>query len=79
MDSSTESPNKVQSDINPTKDTKSWFPRRLSIEEGGIERVTDEERHQNTTKFWNATTFWYISIYFFQFMNVWTDVRRMMV
>ncbi|KAJ5896023.1 Permease cytosine/purine uracil thiamine allantoin [Penicillium subrubescens] len=59
MDSSTESPNKVQSDINPTKDTKSWFPRRLSIEEGGIERVTDEERHQNTTKFWNATTFWF--------------------
>jgi hypothetical protein len=59
MDPKTESPNKVQSDISYAKDTPSWFPRRLSIEEGGIERVTDEERQQNTTKFWNATTFWY--------------------
>jgi hypothetical protein len=62
MDPPTESPNKMESDLSHTKKTKSWFPRRLSIEEGGIERVTDEERQQNTTKFWNATTFWYVSM-----------------
>ncbi|KAJ6088434.1 hypothetical protein N7486_009695 [Penicillium sp. IBT 16267x] len=36
-----------------------WFSRRISIEEGGIERVTDEERKDKTTKFWHATTFWF--------------------
>lgn len=35
-----------------------WFSRRISIEEGGIERVTDDERKEKTTKFWHATTFW---------------------
>jgi len=30
----------------------------LSVETRGIERVTDEERQQNTTKIWNACTFW---------------------
>jgi hypothetical protein len=38
---------------------QSWFHGKLDIEEGGIERVTDDQRQQNTTKFWNAATFWY--------------------
>jgi hypothetical protein len=33
----------------------------LTVETRGIQRVTDEERQQNTTKVWNACTFWYIS------------------
>lgn len=36
---------------------KLWV-QKLSIETGGIERVTDEERAQNTSKVWNACTFW---------------------
>lgn len=56
-----DAPNKAQSELSHMKNTQSWFSRRLSIEEGGIERVTDEERQENTTKFWNATTFWYFS------------------
>lgn len=64
MDSSINSPlDKAQSDFSPVKNIQSWLPRRLSIEEGGIERVTDAERQQKTTKFWNATTFWYFSTY----------------
>lgn len=35
----------------------SWI-RTLSIETGGIQRVTEEERQQNTTHVWNACTFW---------------------
>jgi hypothetical protein len=30
----------------------------LTVETSGIQRVTDEERQQNTTKVWNACTFW---------------------
>ncbi|KAL4929927.1 uncharacterized protein BDV17DRAFT_290282 [Aspergillus undulatus] len=36
----------------------SWIQSKLKVELKGIERVTDEERQQNTTKFWNACTFW---------------------
>ncbi|KAL3465571.1 permease for cytosine/purines, uracil, thiamine, allantoin-domain-containing protein [Aspergillus heterothallicus] len=36
----------------------SWLQSKLKIEMKGIERVTDEERQHNTTKFWNACTFW---------------------
>lgn len=36
---------------------KSWA-RMLSIEVGGIQRVTEEERRENTTHVWNACTFW---------------------
>lgn len=36
---------------------KTWA-RMLSIEVGGIQRVTEEERKQNTTHVWNACTFW---------------------
>jgi hypothetical protein len=32
----------------------------LSVETSGIQRVTDEERQHNTTKVWNACTFWYV-------------------
>jgi hypothetical protein len=48
---------KETSEMESTKPNQPWF-RKLSIEEGGIERVTDEERLHNTTKFWNAATFW---------------------
>jgi hypothetical protein len=34
-----------------------WL-RSLSVETGGIERVTDEDRAKNTSKVWNACTFW---------------------
>ncbi|KAF2442061.1 hypothetical protein P171DRAFT_364624 [Karstenula rhodostoma CBS 690.94] len=34
-----------------------WL-RNSSIETGGIERVTDEERAKNTSKVWHACTFW---------------------
>lgn len=30
----------------------------LTVETTGIQRVTEEERQQNTTKVWNACTFW---------------------
>jgi hypothetical protein len=36
---------------------KAWA-KKLSVETGGIERVTDEERLSNTTHVWNACTFW---------------------
>lgn len=42
-----------------TQKNQPWFHGRFDIEEGGIERVTDDQRLQNTTKFWNAATFWY--------------------
>ncbi|KAL3474625.1 permease for cytosine/purines, uracil, thiamine, allantoin-domain-containing protein [Aspergillus californicus] len=35
-----------------------WIQSKLRIEMKGIERVTDEERQHNTTKFWHACTFW---------------------
>ncbi|TVY85309.1 Purine-cytosine permease fcyB, partial [Lachnellula suecica] len=34
------------------------WAKSLSVETNGIERVTDEEREKNTTKPWNACTFW---------------------
>jgi hypothetical protein len=37
---------------------RAWA-KKLSVETGGIERVTDEERLSNTTHVWNACTFWY--------------------
>lgn len=36
---------------------RAWA-KSLSVEVGGIQRVTDEERQTNTTKVWNACTFW---------------------
>jgi hypothetical protein len=48
---------KAISDSDIAEPGRAWLGR-LSIEEGGIERVTDEERLHNTTKFWNAATFW---------------------
>lgn len=36
---------------------RAWA-KNLSVESGGIQRVTDEERQTNTTKVWNACTFW---------------------
>ena len=53
-----ESIQKPQYETDTVKPHRPFFHGRLSIEEGGIERVTDEERQQNTTKFWHAATFW---------------------
>ncbi|KAJ4287341.1 hypothetical protein N0V90_012739 [Kalmusia sp. IMI 367209] len=36
---------------------KGWL-KKLSVETGGIERVSDEDRANNTSKVWNACTFW---------------------
>ncbi|KAJ5053272.1 hypothetical protein NUH16_010342 [Penicillium rubens] len=54
-----ESIQKPQYETDTVKPHRPFFHGRLSIEEGGIERVTDEERQQNTTKFWHAATFWF--------------------
>jgi hypothetical protein len=35
---------------------KAWM-KKLSVETGGIQRVTDEDRQTNTSKVWNACTF----------------------
>lgn len=47
-------------DIGEVKNEPLWrsWARMLSIEVGGIQRVTEEERKQNTTHVWNACTFW---------------------
>lgn len=44
---------------DPEPHAQTWLQTQLSIEAGGIERVTDEERQHHATKFWHATTFWY--------------------
>lgn len=38
---------------------RAWA-KKLSVETGGIERITDEERMSNTTHVWNACTFWFV-------------------
>ena len=38
---------------------RAWA-KNLSVESGGIQRVTDEERQSNTTHVWNACTFWLV-------------------
>lgn len=53
------SSDKPQPVLGSTYKNQPWFHGIFDIEEGGIEQVTDEQRQQNTTKFWNATTFWY--------------------
>lgn len=45
-------------DPEASQKNQPWFHGKFDIEEGGIERVTDDQRQQNTTKFWNAATFW---------------------
>lgn len=47
-------------DIGEVKQETWWrsWARKLSIETGGIQRVTEEERTHNTTHVWNACTFW---------------------
>ena len=37
-----------------------YWMKCLAVETGGIERVTDEDRAQNTSKVWNACTFWLV-------------------
>lgn len=53
-----ESPQKDVSAFDTEPEESSWM-QMLSIETGGIQRVTEEERLVNTTKWWNACTFWY--------------------
>jgi len=35
-----------------------YWAEHLAVETGGIQRVTDEDRTENTSKWWNACTFW---------------------
>jgi hypothetical protein len=35
-----------------------YWAKRFTVETGGIERITDEDRAANTSKVWNACTFW---------------------
>lgn len=46
--------------VQGTTGLKLWL-KKLSVETGGIERVTDEDRAGETSKVWNACTFWYVS------------------
>lgn len=41
----------------PVTGLKYWI-KKLAVETGGIERVTDADRGENTSKVWNACTFW---------------------
>ncbi|KAF2094036.1 hypothetical protein NA57DRAFT_46788 [Rhizodiscina lignyota] len=34
------------------------WARTIAFEKGGIQRVTEDDRRHNTTKWWNACTFW---------------------
>jgi hypothetical protein len=44
-----------------TRLSKTWLRSLLlTVETSGIQRVTEEERRQNTSKVWNACTFWYV-------------------
>ncbi|KAL4894719.1 permease for cytosine/purines, uracil, thiamine, allantoin-domain-containing protein [Aspergillus ambiguus] len=45
------------SNVGALETPATWI-QSLAIEKGGIQRVTDDERLENTTKFWNACTFW---------------------
>jgi hypothetical protein len=58
MNNYNESTEKQEPGTETVKPHRPFFNGRFSIEEGGIERITDEERQQNTTKFWHAATFW---------------------
>ncbi|KAE8404974.1 permease for cytosine/purines, uracil, thiamine, allantoin-domain-containing protein [Aspergillus pseudonomiae] len=44
--------------IDGDEKTNSTWIQALSIEKGGIERVTPDQRQENVTHFWNACTFW---------------------
>jgi hypothetical protein len=43
--------------IESATSLKLWL-KKLSVETGGIERVTDKDRVSETSKVWNACTFW---------------------
>lgn len=42
----------------PTTSRLRFWIKKLAVETGGIERVTDEQRADNPSKVWNACTFW---------------------
>jgi hypothetical protein len=49
----------TQKPYSNTSTAETWLKNvLLSVETQGIERVTAEERMQNTTKVWHACTFW---------------------
>jgi hypothetical protein len=49
----------IEKSNNTPSAATSWMKNfLLSVETQGIERVTDEERQENTTKVWHACTFW---------------------
>jgi hypothetical protein len=47
---------------------KLWL-KKLSVETGGIERVTDEDRAGETSKVWNACTFWWVLVMLFRHLE----------
>lgn len=49
--------NEATVDKNTLRTFRAWL-KKLSVETGGIQRITDEERQQNSSKVWNACTFW---------------------
>lgn len=55
-------PSDIEAGVTHNADLKSsyWLglAKKLSIETGGIQRVTEEECEHNATHVWNACTFW---------------------
>lgn len=59
MDQISDTHRKSLSTIEADEKATSTWGQTLSIETGGIERVTPDQRQENVTHFWNACTFWY--------------------
>jgi hypothetical protein len=53
--------NEVQTGTMERPSGFKYWAKRLAVETGGIERVTDMDRAQNTSKVWNACTFWSVA------------------
>ncbi|KAE8395999.1 permease for cytosine/purines, uracil, thiamine, allantoin-domain-containing protein [Aspergillus alliaceus] len=58
MDRITDIHTKTSSSIEASEKAHSSWIHTLSIETGGIQRVTPDQRQDNVTHFWNACTFW---------------------
>ena len=50
--------NDVQTGTLTTPLRLKYWAKQLTVETGGIERVTDEDRAHNASEVWNACTFW---------------------
>lgn len=58
MDQISDTHGKSSSSIHADEKADPTWIQALSIEKGGIERVTPDQRQENVTHFWNACTFW---------------------